>query len=65
MFAGSFLVSSVVGCSGTCAVVGTNVLCLHLQTMVDAFDCSHAVLRAAYDISEGNVERWLMMLQDR
>ena len=33
--------------------------------MVDAFDCSHAVLRAAYDISEGNVERWLMMLQDR
>lgn len=38
---------------------------LHLQTMVDAFDCSHAVLRAAYDISEGNVERWLMMLQDR
>jgi hypothetical protein len=34
------------------------------DTMLDAFNCTPAVLRAAYDISDGDVERWLVLLQN-
>ena len=33
--------------------------------MLDAFNCTPSVLRAAYDITDGDLEKWVMMMQER